>query len=307
MAHATLPSGRKMPLNGFGTWKADADATTSAVLAALEAGYRHIDCAAVYLNEAAVGAAFAAFFARGDVPRSQVFITSKVWNSCHAPDKVVAACEQSLHDLQLDYVDLYLVHHPYAWEYVGLPITEDNWVRRDDAGKIAWGRGVTLEMTWRGMEACVDKGLARDIGVSNYPATLLMDLLQYARIAPAVNQCEAHVYNAREELRHICDQAGVHFTMYSILGSGKEGPLGDAVVASVAKRNGATPAQVLIAWGLAKGCSVLAKSTRKERIAENFDAARVALSEDDVAALDGLERGMRCCDMNEYWGFASHA
>lgn len=307
MAHTTLPSGARMPLNGFGTWKAPADATTAAVLAALDAGYRHIDCAAVYLNEAAVGAAFATFFARGAVPRADVFVTSKVWNSCHAPDKVDAACRQSLRDLRLDYLDLYLVHHPYAWEFAGLPITDANWVPRDAAGDIRWGAGVSLEMTWRGMEACVDAGLARDIGVSNYPAALLMDVLQYARIRPAVNQCECHAYNTRADLRAICARAGVHFTMYSILGSGKAGPLGDAAVAAMARRKGVSPAQLLIRWGLSTGCSVLAKSTREPLIRENFAAERVPLTADEAAQLAKLDRGLRVCDMTEYWGFASHA
>lgn len=303
----TLPSGSVMPLNGFGTWKAPREVTTASVLAALEAGYRHIDCAAVYFNESAVGEAFSTFFSRGTVSRSDVFITSKVWNSCHARDKVVEACKQSLRDLQLDYLDLYLVHHAFSWEYTGLPITEENWVRRDADGAICWGSGVSLEDTWRGLEDCVDQGLVRNIGVSNYSAALLADLLQYARFKPAVMQCECHVYNTRWELRGICKQFGVHFTMYSILGSGKTGPLGDDTVARIAKEKGASSAQVLIAWALAHGCSVLAKSTQKERIVQNFESEEIELSEKEVKELDALDREMRCCDQMEYWGFASHA
>lgn len=303
----TLPSGAVMPLNGFGTWKAPREVTTAAVLAALEAGYRHIDCAAIYLNEAAVGDAFSTFFSRGDVSRSDVFITSKVWNSCHARDNVVKACKQSLRDLQLDYLDLFLVHHPFSWEFAGLPITEDNWVRRDANTNICWGKGVSLEETWRGLEDCIDQGLVRNIGVSNYSAVLLMDLLQYARIKPAINQCECHVYNTRSQLRDICKQFGVHFTMYSILGSGKTGPLGDETVARIAKEKDASPAQVLIAWGLAHGSSVLAKSTHAERIKQNFESEEIELSQKEVKELDALDRELRCCDMVEYWGFASHA
>lgn len=304
----TLPSGSVMPLNGFGTWKAPADVTTAAVLAALESGYRHIDCAAVYLNEPAIGAAFATFFSRGTVPRSDVFITSKVWNTCHARDKVVEACKRSLKDLQLEYLDMYLVHHPFSWEFAGLPVTEDTWVKRDGDGNICWGSGVSLEDTWRGLEDCVEHGLVRNIGVSNYSVMLLMDLLQYAKIKPAVNQCECHVYNSRAQLRDVCKQFGVHFTMYSILGSGKEGSLGDTTVARIAKDKGASPAQVLIGWGLAHDCSVLSKSTHAERIKQNFESeAEVQLSQEDMRELDALDRELRCCDMVEYWGFPSHA
>lgn len=303
-----LPSGKRMPLNGFGTWKAPASVTKEVVIAALETGYRHVDCAAVYMNEAAVGEGLKVFLSENkDVKRSDLFITSKVWNTCHARDKVVEACKQSLKDLGLDYVDLWLVHHPFAWEFGGLPIVEENWIARDGMGKIRWAKGVSLEMTWRGMEDCVELGLARDIGVSNYSVMLLMDLLQYARIRPAVNQCEAHVYNNRKDLREICEEFGIHFTMYSILGSGNKGPLGDEVVKGVAKRAGITVAQTLIGWGIGRGCSVLAKSERRERILENFGGGDVKLEEVELEKLDGLDCGLLVCDMREYWGFASHA
>lgn len=304
-----LPSGNDMPLHGFGTWKASNSETTAAVVAALEAGYRHIDCAAVYMNEAAVGLGIDQFLkSHPSVTRSDLFITSKVWNTCHARDRVVEACRQSMKDLRVEYLDLYLVHHPFSWEFGGLPIGEENWVVRDGSGGIDWGKGVSLEMTWRGMEDCVAAGLVRDIGVSNYSVMLLMDLLQYAKIAPALNQCEAHVYNNRKELRDICRKFGVHFTMYSILGSGKEGPLGDATVAEIAGRVEGTGAQVLIGWGLRRGCSVLAKSARAARISENYEGERVGelLTEGELERLDGLDRGLLVCDMREYWGFASH-
>ncbi|KAI0566936.1 aldo/keto reductase [Gracilaria domingensis] len=305
--HVTLPSGKKMPLLGFGTWKAEQGETKAAVLSALNAGYRHIDCAAVYLNEKEVGEAFKEWFATSGVPRSDLFITSKVWNTMHAPEDVVTACKQSLEDLGLDYVDLYLVHHPFAWKNGGLPITEDNWVVRNDKGGITWAEGVTLEDTWRAMEKCVELGLAKDIGVSNYSVLALMDAMQYARIKPAVNQCEAHCYYQRCELRQVCAMFGVHFTMYSILGSGKKGPLQDEVVARIANEHDATPAQVLIAWGVQTGCSVLAKSANAARIEQNFKAATLKLSAEQVEELGALDRGLMTCNMVEYWGFPSHA
>ncbi|PXF44472.1 Aldose reductase A [Gracilariopsis chorda] len=305
--HVLLPSGKRMPLHGFGTWKAERGETKRAVLAALNAGYRHIDCAAVYFNEKEVGQALKEWFATSGVSRSELFVTSKVWNTCHATDDVVSACKQSLSDLGVEYVDLYLVHHPYAWKFHGLPISENNWVLRDDKGDITWADGVTLQDTWRGLEKCVHLRLVRDIGVSNYPAVALMDALQYARIKPAVNQCEAHCYYQRKELRDVCARFGVHLSMYSVLGSGKRGPLQDAVVARIGREIGATPAQVLIAWGLHTGCSVLAKSANAGRIAQNFGAQRVALSAAQLRELDALDRGLMTCNMVEYWAFPSHA
>lgn len=307
MASSTLPSGAKIPHNGLGTWKGEANEVTAAVITALETGYRHIDCAAVYLNEPAVGNAISSYLAKPKTSRSDIFITSKAWNTCHAREDVVKACRQSLKDLQVDYLDLFLVHHPFAWPFTGLPITEENWVKRDAAGAICPANGVTLQNTWEGMEDCVRLGLVRDIGVSNYSVLAIMDLLQYATIKPAVNQCEAHVYNTRSQLRSVCESVGIHFTMYSILGSGKEGPLGDPVVARIAKEKGATSAQVLVAWGLAKGCSVLAKSSKPKRVEQNFESQNIVLEEKDMADLDALDREMRVCDMTEYWGFPSHA
>lgn len=305
MASVTLQSGSKMPLNGFGTWKATAEETETATLAALEAGYRHIDCAAVYLNEAHVGRAFSTFFSRGTVSRSEVFITSKVWNTCHATEHVVASCRQSLKDLQLEYLDLYLVHHPFSWRYGGLPITEENLWSHDDKGQIELG-GASLLDTWRGLEECVRLGLVKNIGVSNYSAALIVDLVNYARIKPSVNQCEAHVYNTRHQLRDICNMYGIHFTMYSILGSGKEGPLQDETVKRIAEKHTATPAQILVAWGISTGCSVLAKSGKPKRVAENFKSQDIKLSKDEVDTLSALDRKQMVCNMEEYWGFASH-
>lgn len=219
---------------------------------------------------------------------------------------MIEACEQTLKDLQLDYLDLYLIHHPYAWAYNGLPIGETTWVKRQPDGAIDFGKGVSLEMTWQAMEKLIDMGQTRAIGVSNYSVALLCDLMQYARIPPAVNQCEAHVCNTRAQLRSVCNDLGVHFTMYSILGSGKVGPLGDAVVREIAEEKGAAPAQILIAWGMARGCSVLSKSTKKERIGKNFGAAKIELEEEELKRLDALDRGLITCNMEEYWQFPSH-
>lgn len=304
MKSVTLRSGALMPLNGFGTSRL----TTEETETALAAGYRHIDCAAVYMNEKLVGRAFERHFGREDVKRSDVFITSKVWNTCHRKDDVVKACRQSLDDLRLDYLDLYLVHHPFSWEFMGLPITKETFLPRCEKTGLLKMSGASLLETWRGMEECQRLGLVRDIGVSNYSVALMADVMNYAEILPSVNQCECHVYNTRVELRSVCEMYNIHFTMYSILGSGKEGLLDDEVVTSIAKSHGATSAQILIAWGISKNSAVLSKSAKRKRMVENLKSENISFSDEEMAKLDALDRKQMIINMANFWGgFPSHA
>jgi alcohol dehydrogenase (NADP+) len=261
----SLPSGSTLASNGFGTWKAEPGKCAVALRVALDAGYRHIDCAAVYMNEAELGAVFAEYCGgpKPRIPRSELFITSKLWNTCHGRGNVAAALDRSLADLQLDYLDLYLIHHPFAWANGGLPIAEDSWVVRDpsDPWNIKWAEpGITLEDTWRGMEDCYASGKAKNIGVSNYNAGLLMDMMRYAKVKPSVHQFECHLMFQRTELRDVGDKLGIHTTMYSILGSGKDGLMQDATIASIAAKHSTSPASVCIAWGMSQNCSVLSKA-----------------------------------------------
>ena len=184
-----LNTGHEMPLLGLGTWQAPPGEVGAAVRVALLAGYRHIDCAACYGNEKEIGEVFGAMVGdgAGQIPRSELFVTSKLWNSEHAPALVRPALEQTLADLRLAYVDLYLVHWPQAFEKVpgttrGFPRNEDGSMRYDLASSSA--------DTWGAMEALVPSGLVKAIGVSNFNCALLMDLLSYAKIKPAVNQVE---------------------------------------------------------------------------------------------------------------------
>lgn len=312
MATTTFTSGSVLHLNGFGTWKAEPGACGDALRVALDLGYRHIDCAAVYMNEQELGKVFAEYTHGGNpkIPRDQLFVTSKVWNTCHGREGVAKALERTLFDLQLEYLDLYLVHHPFAWEFAGLPIAEDTWIKRDSNQPygIAWGAsGVTLESTWQGLEDAHEAGIVRNIGVSNYNAALLMDLMRYAkRVKPSVHQFECHAMNQRAELRELGKKFGIHTTCYSILGSGKDGPLQSAVIGEIAKKHGVGPAAVCISWGLSRGCSVLSKSTQAARIEENYNAEKVQLDAEDLAQIAKLETGLRTCNMVEYWDFPSH-
>ena len=309
MSTVTFESGSKMPVNGFGIWRVEPAVVMRALRTAFDVGYRHIDSAMIYMNEPEAGKVFEEYFG-GDSPkvkREDVFITSKLWNSCHAKDKVVEACRKSLEDLKLDYLDLYLVHFPISWKCGGLPLTENNWLLKTEDGYPQFTTDVSLKDTWEGMEECVRLGLVKNIGVSNYPVFSLCDLMNYCKIKPAVNQCECHVMNQREDLRKVCNKFGIHYTAYSILGSGKSGPLEDETVLKIAEKHGASPAQICIAWGLAQGVSVLAKSSTDSRIKSNFAAEKIKLSENDLKELKKLDKGLCVCDPKEYWGFPALA
>ncbi|OSX72774.1 hypothetical protein BU14_0404s0001 [Porphyra umbilicalis] len=302
-----LATGATFAANGFGTWKAEPGQVGASVKAALEVGYRHIDCAAIYTNEAEVGTVFNELFGGDDptIRREDVWITSKAWNTCGSKKEVVAACRQSLADLQLDYLDEYLVHFPAVWDHEGLPIT-DATSGLEGADGLAWSKKYTLQNKWEGMEECHRLGLTKTIGVSNYSALQLMDLLSYAKVPPAVNQIEGHINNQRKELRAVCDANNIHVTLYSVLGSGKEGPLQDPTVASIATAHGVSAGAICLAWALSTGCSVLAKSVTPSRIEENFKADAIQLTADEAKQLAGLERRLVVCNMEEYWGFPAH-
>ncbi|MBB4266775.1 aldo/keto reductase [Roseospira visakhapatnamensis] len=294
MQSVPFANGDTMPQLGLGTWKADPGVVGAAVTEALRLGYRHIDCARIYGNEAEVGRALADAF-RGGLKRDDVWITSKLWNDAHAPDDVRPALERTLADLGLDHLDLYLIHWPIAHKPgVTMPQTGEDYVHPDD---------LPLSTTWAAMETLVDAGLTRHIGVSNCSVPRLRALVDGARRAPEVNQIELHPYLQQPAMMAYCRQAGVHLTAYSPLGSsdrpahlrGAAEPvlLQDPTVAAVATRHGATPAQVLLAWALRRGTSVIPKSVNPARLAQNLAAADLVLGDEDVAALAALDRQYR--------------
>jgi alcohol dehydrogenase (NADP+) len=260
-------SGR-MPALGFGTLIPDAATTTSATRDALEVGYRHFDCAERYRNEREVGEALRAGLAAGGIAREEIFVTTKLWNSNHRPERVEPAFESSLARLGLDYLDLYLIHTPFAFQ----PGDEQD--PRDENGDVIYDKDVTLLDTWRAMENLVDQGKCRSIGLSDITLNELRPLYESARIKPAAVQVEAHPYLPETELLEFCEERGVVFLAFAPLGHGiKSGPLQDPVISEIAARIGKTPAQVLLAWAIQRGGALLTTPKNAARARENFDVA----------------------------------
>jgi len=298
MQTVSLNNGNTIPQLGLGTWKSEPGKVGAAVEFALEAGYRHIDCAAIYQNEPEVGAAFARVFAKNKIQREDVFITSKLWNSAHHPDAVEKACRKTLADLQLAYLDLYLIH----WGIAFLPSKEKEPL---DANGMIMTESISIQQTWQALESLVEKGLVRSIGVANFMTPMLLDLLTYAKIKPAMNQVEIHPYNAQPELAHFCQVKQVTVTAYSPLGSFGEAanrPISDEVVVAIANTHKKTPAQVLIRWSLQRGLVVIPKSVTPERIAENAAVFDFELTNDEMARITSLNRNHRFVDPSKWWG-----
>ncbi|KAJ2744982.1 D-xylose reductase [Coemansia sp. BCRC 34301] len=308
----TLRNGLTMPTVGLGMWKVDREAAADQVFQAIKAGYRLFDCACDYGNEAQVGAGISRAIYEGLVTRSDLFITSKLWCTYHRREHVEPALRRTLSDLNLDYVDLYLVHFPIAlkhvpmdqryppeWSYeVGGPVVPDN---------------VPYQETWQAMEGVYDKGLAKNIGISNMPGALIYDVLSYARVKPAVLQIEMHPYLVREQLVDLAHSEGIAVTAYSSFGDtsyheinmAPKGPefmplLKHNVVADIATRHGRSPAQVLLRWAVERGCAVIPKSSSPTRLRENLDLFDFALSAGDVKQISALDRNLRFNDPAKY-------
>lgn len=273
-------------------------AMREAVTKAIEAGYRHIDCAECYKNEGEIGEAVRQALANG-LPREDFFVTSKVWNTNHAKERVREACVRTLANLNLDFLDLYLVHWPVAFKYTGPELEPD--APRDAEGVIE-SEKVSLRETWEAMEALVDAGLVRSIGVSNYSTVELGDLLSYCRIAPAVNQVECHPYLAQRSLRRLCRSANIAVVAFSPFGaagrqSGEDAaavPLREAAVQSLADARGCSAAQLILKWLLQEGLAVIPKSSDPGRLRENLAVADLpALTDAELSGLRSLDRGVR--------------
>jgi len=292
-----------MPIFGLGTWKSDPEKVEQAVITALEAGYRMIDCAAAYGNEKSVGEAFKKVFSEGKIKREEVFVISKLWNTNHAKEHVEPALRQTLKDLQLDYLDLYLVHFPVSFKHQGIPMKE--MIPRDEKGDIEWG-GVPMAETWAGMEEVHHKGLAKAIGVCNYHLTGLIDLMASAKVKPAVNQVETHPYLSRQDLVRECKKFGIQVMAYSPLGSsasGDKGPMKDFRIEEIAKYNGKNPGQVILRWLTQRGIIVIPKSENPDRIKGNIQIANFRLSDEEMKKIDELNRNEEMSGISEMWKY----
>jgi alcohol dehydrogenase (NADP+) len=294
-----------MPALGFGTWRAERGQTKEAVLSALQAGYRHIDCAAIYGNEKEVGEALSEFLAAAkDVRREDLWVTSKLWNTMHA--HVEEALTQTLQDLQLTYLDLYLIHWPIAFAYQG---SATKLGAPKDGNGIVQLEKVSLAQTWIDMEKLHDRGLVAHIGVSNWHVMGVSDLLSTARIKPALNQVELHAYFPQTDKVEILKSWGIETTAYCPLGGGFENaPLDDEVVKDLAKKHDRTPAQILIRYCLERGVSVLTKSVNPARIASNLNVTDFALDAGDMEALAKISRGANGSlgILKQFWGMDYH-
>jgi alcohol dehydrogenase (NADP+) len=282
---------KKIPLNngaghipavGFGTLIPDAATTISATRAALEAGFRHFDCAERYRNEHEVGETLQAGLAAQGIAREEIFVATKLWNTNHRPERVEPAFEASLGRLKLNYLDLYHVHTPFAFQ------PGDDQDPRDQNGNVIYDHGVTLLDTWRAMESLVDRGKCRAIGLSDIVLNDLKPLYESARIKPAVVQVEAHPYLPETELLEFCKEKGVVFLAFAPLGHGiKPGPLEDPVIAAIAARVGKTPAQVMLAWAVQRGGALLTTPTTAARARENLNIS--ALPEDAFEEINRIQ------------------
>lgn len=297
-----------MPAVGLGIWKIDRDATAGVVQEALRAGYRHIDSAADYGNEREAGIGIATAIADGVCTRDDLWVTSKLWNTYHRAKHVRPACERSLADLGLDYLDLYLVHFPIALRYV--PFEErypPEWLFDTSSPNPSMEvDAVPLAETWGAMEKLVEDGLVRQIGVCNYNTGLLIDLMAYANIKPAMLQVESHPYLTQERLLRLANDFGIAVTAFSPLGAlsyvsidmaaTSDSVLTQPAVTSAATRLGRTPAQVVLRWGIQRGTAIIPKTTRPERLRENIALFDFELSDVEMTAISALNQDRRFND-----------
>ncbi|KAF9217399.1 NAD(P)H-dependent D-xylose reductase (XR) [Podila verticillata] len=300
------PGGHKMPLLGFGTWKVDKNSTADVVYKAIEAGYRLLDCACDYGNEVQVGQGIKRAIESGLVTREELFITSKLWNTYHHKEHVPQAFARTLSDLGLEYLDLYLIHFPISLKYVPM----------EERYPPEWGNmeqdPVPVHETWAAMEELVLGGKVRNIGVSNFSAILLMDVLSYARVKPAVLHIEVHPYLNNADLIKFAQSQGLQITGYSNFGPASYVELGNTSaqtavplfkeerIVKIAGHHNKTPAQVILRWLVQNKVAVIPKSNDPARVAQNADIFDFELSQDEMTTVDGMNIPLRLNDPGVY-------
>ncbi|TPX60848.1 hypothetical protein PhCBS80983_g01563 [Powellomyces hirtus] len=307
------PTGQRMPIVGYGMWKVPRDKCRDQVVESFKAGYRLLDNAADYGNEKEVGEGIKKAIDEGIVKREDIFITSKLWNTNHAPEHVREACVRSLTDLGLKQLDLYLIHFPISIAYVDPAVRYPPEWYHDGKGPHCTLEHVPLQKTWEAMEKLVDEGLVKNIGISNMNAVIIQDLLKYARIKPAVLQIEHHPYLVQAPLIKYAQKNDIAITAYSSFGAQSYVELGidhaikcpplleHDLVKSIAKKAGKTPAQVLLRWAAQRNIAVIPKSSNPDRLKSNFDVLSFDLSEEQMQQLTNLDQGLRFNDPGLYF------
>ena len=287
----------EMPILGLGTFRSEPNEVYNAVLSAIKIGYRHIDCAAAYGNEKEVGNAIAEAIKQGLVTREDLWVTSKLWNASHGEENVVPALNQTLGDLQLDYLDLYLIHWPVALKKgTEMPEKASDFVPLSE---------VQLTSTWKGMEAALEQGLTKHIGVSNFNENQLKEIIETAVHQPEMNQVEMHPFLQQEALQSFCVQNDILLTAYAPLGSLVDENstlrlLENDTIKNIAKARHMSPAQVALAYTMQRGIAVIPKSINEERLLQNLETLNHTLTEEDMALLKDLDKGHRFID-GKFW------
>lgn len=314
----SLRTGAELPAIGLGLWKIPPAEAPGVVVEAARAGYRHFDSASDYGNENAVGAGLKAAMAEGACSRDDLWVTSKLWNTNHEPQHVRPAAERTLRDLQLDYLDLYLIHFPISLRHVPVQTRYPAGWFFDPAApqpKMELIRAPISE-TWLAMEGLVEVGLVRNIGVCNFNTSLLRDLAAHAAIQPAVLQVELHPLLTQERLLRYCQEEGIAVTAFSPLGSPSYVPIGMAraeesvlehsVVTRAGQAHGKSPAQVVLRWGVQRGTAVVPKSVRPGRLRENLDIFDFELSDQEMLDVSALNANRRFNDPGVFCEAAFH-
>jgi alcohol dehydrogenase (NADP+) len=284
-----------MPALGLGTWKSNPGEVYDAVIEAIKIGYRHIDCAMIYGNETEIGKAINDAIGNGLVKRENLWITSKLWCNSHGKDNVIPALQSTLSDLQLDYLDLYLIHWPVAIKpHIIFPEKGEDFVSLKE---------LPISETWKGMEEAIELRLTRHIGVSNFSIKKLRELSADAKVKPEVNQIELHPLLQQPDMLAYCSEENIHLTAYSPLGSkdriaqmkaeNEPNLFVNPVISKIAKAHDCSSAQVLISWAIERGTSLIPKSVNPGRLKQNFESSNIRLSESDMNQIAKLDKHFR--------------